>query len=177
VLLTTILKIICRILFRFHQFNITLLCRNTCRCFVILLNKIGKVYSLEYTDIPKVFFTPHHVGHCSTKTIRCNCCTLGYSCTYVIRSQCCSLGHSCTNAIRCNRCATMVSLPTVERQRPPVMRVAHLVDKTRQSDMEGSIRCSSLKLEREEHLKRFTVQNDTGLLHKIWISLGSRTSI
>jgi hypothetical protein len=24
------------------------------------LNKIGKVFSLEYTNIPKVFFTPHH---------------------------------------------------------------------------------------------------------------------
>jgi hypothetical protein len=28
-------------------------------------NKIGKkVYFLEYTGIPKVFFTPHLVGHC-----------------------------------------------------------------------------------------------------------------
>jgi hypothetical protein len=23
-------------------------------------NKLGKVYSLEYTEIPKVLFTPHH---------------------------------------------------------------------------------------------------------------------
>jgi hypothetical protein len=44
------------------------------------VNKIRKVYSLEYTNIPKVFFTPHHV---------CRWCT------YVIRRHCCVLGHSC----------------------------------------------------------------------------------
>jgi hypothetical protein len=27
------------------------------------VNKIGKQYSWEYNDIPKVFFTPHPVGH------------------------------------------------------------------------------------------------------------------
>jgi hypothetical protein len=27
-------------------------------------NMIGKLYSLEYSDIPKVFFTPNHVSHC-----------------------------------------------------------------------------------------------------------------
>jgi hypothetical protein len=27
-------------------------------------NKIGTVHSLEYTDITKAFFTPHHVGLC-----------------------------------------------------------------------------------------------------------------
>jgi hypothetical protein len=32
-------------------------------------NKIGKVYSLEHTEIPKVFFTPHHVGCCCTDVI------------------------------------------------------------------------------------------------------------
>jgi hypothetical protein len=31
--------------------------------------KTGKVYSLEYADIPKVFFTSHHVGHCCTDVI------------------------------------------------------------------------------------------------------------
>jgi hypothetical protein len=25
--------------------------------------KIGKLYSLEYNDIPKVSFTPHHITH------------------------------------------------------------------------------------------------------------------
>jgi hypothetical protein len=32
------------------------LCKQSCK------NKIGKVYSLEYTEITKVFFTPHHGG-------------------------------------------------------------------------------------------------------------------
>jgi hypothetical protein len=30
------------------------------------IEKIGKVYSLEYTDILKVFFKPHHTYHCCT---------------------------------------------------------------------------------------------------------------
>jgi hypothetical protein len=29
------------------------------------LNKNGKMYSLEYTDIPNVFFTQHQVGRCA----------------------------------------------------------------------------------------------------------------
>jgi hypothetical protein len=40
---------------------------------------IGKMYSLEYTDISNVFFASHHVGHC-------------YSVTY-------DLGHSCSDVI------------------------------------------------------------------------------
>jgi hypothetical protein len=47
----------------------------------ILCNKIGKVYSLEYTDIPKVFFMPHRVGHCCTDMIWLQCCTLGQCAT------------------------------------------------------------------------------------------------
>jgi hypothetical protein len=57
---------------------------NACQNAVFSLNTIGKVYSLEYTDIQNVFFTPHHVG----------CCTI------LIRGQCCFLGSSFTNAIR-----------------------------------------------------------------------------
>jgi hypothetical protein len=33
------------------------------------VGRIGKMYSLEYTDIPKVFFTPLPVGHCCTNVI------------------------------------------------------------------------------------------------------------
>jgi hypothetical protein len=33
-------------------------------------NKIEKMYSLEYNDIPKVFLTPHHVGNCCTNVIQ-----------------------------------------------------------------------------------------------------------
>jgi hypothetical protein len=36
----------------------------------IYMYKIGKVYFAEYADIQKVFFTPHHVGHCSTDVTR-----------------------------------------------------------------------------------------------------------
>jgi hypothetical protein len=36
---------------------------------MVITSKIGKVRSLEYTDIPKVFFTPHHVGCCCTNVI------------------------------------------------------------------------------------------------------------
>lgn len=31
------------------------------------------MYSLEYTDISKMYFTPHHVGHCRTTVVRCYC--------------------------------------------------------------------------------------------------------
>jgi hypothetical protein len=49
-------------------------------------NQVWKLYSLEYTDIPKVFFTPHHVGYCGNNVIpghRCTCVptvTLGHCC-------------------------------------------------------------------------------------------------
>jgi hypothetical protein len=49
-------------------------------------NKIEKVYSLENTDIPEIFFTPHHVGNCFNNVIQGHCCatmTLGHSCISV----------------------------------------------------------------------------------------------
>jgi hypothetical protein len=52
-------------------------------------NKIGKVYSLEYTNIPKVFFTPHHVGRCCNNAIRGHCCsTMRYN--NELGSHCCT---------------------------------------------------------------------------------------
>jgi hypothetical protein len=42
-------------------------------------NKIEKVYSLENTNIPKTFFTLHHVGSSCTNVIPVHCCTLGHS--------------------------------------------------------------------------------------------------
>lgn len=33
------------------------------------LNKIGKVYSLEHTNLPKVSLTPNHVRHCTNNAI------------------------------------------------------------------------------------------------------------
>jgi hypothetical protein len=55
-------------------------------------NKIGKVYCLEYADIPKVFMQ-HHVDH------RCT----------VIRGHYCALTNSCTNVTRGHCYATMCS--------------------------------------------------------------------
>jgi hypothetical protein len=39
-----------------------------------LINKIGNMYSLGYTDTPKTFCTPHHADHCCT-VIRNHCYT------------------------------------------------------------------------------------------------------
>jgi hypothetical protein len=36
---------------------------------VFIFNKTEKAYSLEYTNIQKVFFTPHHIGHSCTNVI------------------------------------------------------------------------------------------------------------
>lgn len=62
-------------------------------------NKIIKLYSLEYTDMPKVIFMPHYIGHCCTTEIQSYCCILGHSCTNVITGYCCTtmrtLGSHC----------------------------------------------------------------------------------
>lgn len=42
-------------------------------------NKIGKIYSLEHTYIPKIFFMPQDVGHHF----------FGGLCIYVIPDHCC----------------------------------------------------------------------------------------
>lgn len=41
--------------------------------FSMVYDKNGKVYSLKYTDILKVFFTPHNVDHCCTNVIQNHC--------------------------------------------------------------------------------------------------------
>jgi hypothetical protein len=99
----------------------------------LLLNKIEKAYSLEHTDIPKAFFTPHHLGHCLTNAIRGHCCVLGHSCTVIP-------GHCCATVFFNNDLKTSLFFFYEKRDR--------------QTDMEEPIECSSLKLEREEHLKR-----------------------
>jgi hypothetical protein len=62
-------------------------------------NRTGKVNSLEYSDIPKAFFTPYHgrwrqQGDQGTKKyknrIKGNNDILGNSCTNVIRRHCCA---------------------------------------------------------------------------------------
>jgi hypothetical protein len=71
-------------------------------------NKIGKAYSLEYTNIPEMLFTPHHVGCSCTNVITVQCCIVSHSCT-VIQGHCCILHHSCTNMIQNHCCSTVSS--------------------------------------------------------------------
>jgi hypothetical protein len=83
---------------------------------------IGSVHSSEYTDIPKVFFSPQHVGHC---------------CTHAI------IGH-CWATI----CSTMTSIPTAAWDHVShccatmilVIRVAHVLGNKRQTDRHGRAR-------------------------------------
>jgi hypothetical protein len=74
---------------------------HTCKFSSFFTDKNGKVYSLEYTDIPKVLFTPYHVSHCCTVTrvhfweAMCSNNDLDYHC-YVTMY----LGHCCINDVR-----------------------------------------------------------------------------
>jgi hypothetical protein len=53
-------------------------------------NKIGRLYSFEYTDTAEALFKPNHEGHrWITNVIRDHCCALGHSFT-VIRGNCCA---------------------------------------------------------------------------------------
>jgi hypothetical protein len=49
--------------------------------------KFGKVYSLEYTDISKVFLVPHDVG-LSWTVILADCCVLDIFCTNIHPRSC-----------------------------------------------------------------------------------------
>jgi hypothetical protein len=50
-----------------------------------VINNTKNVYSLEYNDIPKVFFTSHHVGYCCTVIPGDWCTTIG-----TLWSHCCT---------------------------------------------------------------------------------------
>lgn len=41
-----------------------------------IFNNTENVCSVKPTDIPKVVFTPHHVGQCCTKVIQGYCCAI-----------------------------------------------------------------------------------------------------
>jgi hypothetical protein len=71
------------------------------------MNKIKKVYSLEYTNIPKAFFTPRHLGRCCTSVIPTHYCVLSHSYAYFIQARCCVSYHSCTNVNPKYCCTTM----------------------------------------------------------------------
>jgi hypothetical protein len=72
-----------------YQMPLLMLSSEVCAStLLIILHKIGKAYSLEYTDIRQMFFTPHHVGHCCTKVTQR---------IVVQRFPTMTSGHSCTN--------------------------------------------------------------------------------
>jgi hypothetical protein len=139
----------------------------------IWYNKTGKVYSLDYTDISEVFFTPHYVGHCCTNVIWGQCHALYHSCTNVIHSHCCALGRCynnvmwshCVTTVRSNNdlsshgCAILCSnngnqvFSQLHNNDTQSCRSFTPVRKQWQTVMDGPIRCSSLMLECEQHLK------------------------
>jgi hypothetical protein len=83
-----------------------------------------EVCSLEYSDIPNVFFTPHHVGHCCINVIRGHCCAAGKSYTNAIGDQCCALDHPYTKGsevIVTQQRVPMIYLHIVAKQRVPTM--------------------------------------------------------
>jgi hypothetical protein len=65
---------------------------------------------LEYADIPKVFFTPHHVGHCCTNVVPGHCCTtMSFNNDLPIAAQQ-SFGTCFTYLVRCHWQSTMFQL-------------------------------------------------------------------
>jgi hypothetical protein len=125
-------------------------------------NKIGKVklYSLQNTDTPKMFFTPRHVGHSYTSVIRGCCSASGNACSNVILS----LLHN-------NVLKQLATLPLLRKNRHrgfPLLRkndpghafcLPPQVKRDRQTDMDGTIKCSLLMLQFEEQKAMMTVQN------------------
>jgi hypothetical protein len=92
------------------------------------------VYSSEYTDIPKVFFTPYDVSYCCMNVIRGHCCATVYQ--------------------QWPLCPLLLSV--VFQQLSPFMQVVYPRTenaKDRQTNMDGPLRCFSPAVEREEHPK------------------------
>jgi hypothetical protein len=131
--------------------------------------KNGKLYSVESNDISKVFFTSHHVGRCCTDVIRRHCCSLGHSWINAIPGHfrlSASVGtmnpvmRSCTLSIPVGSLtpghAGWVSRRNNDPRSCKLSTPATKGDRQAgdsQTDMDGSIRRSSLTLERGEHLK------------------------
>jgi hypothetical protein len=90
---------------------------------MLVLSKAEKMYSLENTDIPKVFLTPHHVGHCCSNMVRGHCCAAMLQRLLLFALLCSSSDLPCCCALLCEK-------------------------RNRHGD--GSIGCSSVTLEREE---------------------------
>jgi hypothetical protein len=68
----------------------------------INFDKTGKVYPVEYAEIPKVFFTPHYTGHCFTDMM----------------------------SVLCNNAFQQLPLfPLLNNNEPPIMQAAYLLAK------------------------------------------------
>jgi hypothetical protein len=126
------------------------------------------MYTLKYSDILKAFFTIHHVGHCCTNVIWGHCCTLGDSFTNLIRGHCyATVFQQCPvyPLLRKDVFPTMEhSIQLLSDNDPRSCRLLTPVGKTRQANMDGHIRCPSLTLEREEHLKIWKLVHAKGIL-------------
>jgi hypothetical protein len=111
------------------------------------------VYSLEYTNIPKVFFVPCYIGHCCTNVIRWYGCTFGHSCTNAINALLCLfiLAQMWSKVIVVQQCVPAVTSLPIVVQWTPVMQVVYPYRKNL-TDMDESIMCSSLVIQCEEHI-------------------------
>jgi hypothetical protein len=82
---------------------------------------IWKVNSLENSDIPKVFLTPHYVDHCCPNAIRGQCrATMSscHSCT-VIWSHCLAIMYGLVSHCCPTLCSNNgITVPTVVKQLP-----------------------------------------------------------
>jgi hypothetical protein len=109
--------------------------------------KIRNVYSLEYTGIQKVLFTPHPDSHCCTNVIlmpflqQCDqrSSLRLWPFLHTIRVHCCSLGHSCTNVAGGHCRATVCSDNDLSSHwcatiTPRSCRLSTPIEKSRQTD-------------------------------------------
>jgi hypothetical protein len=74
-------------------------------------NKIGEVYSLNNTDIPRCY--SRHVGRCRTNANWVHCCVVGHSCTNDTRSLLLlgSFLHQCHEFIVSQQCVPTMGPP------------------------------------------------------------------
>jgi hypothetical protein len=121
--------------------------QNTVRSVATKTYEIGKIYSFEYTDIPKVFFTSYNLCRCCTNVTRRHCCVLGHSYTNVIPGHCCTTLCSNNGKPWTHCCVAMGKNATSG----PIVKNA--------TGTNGLLWCcSSLALDSEEHLKMAAVQ-------------------
>lgn len=121
------------------------------------LTRLERLYYLEYTQIPKVYFTPHH-GHwckqCSSGNTKANNHIQGHCCNNLI--QCCC---KCGPAMAQSKLLQQWLWFTLLQQFVPATSIyggclfhrKNVADRYRDSH-EWLVRCSSLMLEHEEYM-------------------------